>query len=67
MKICGKCGYRDFEPDKKCPECGDKYGDFYNCNPVVGAVEDYDVNGGTNGYRQPTHTANHYGSDGENK
>lgn len=39
MKICGYCGYRDFAPKKKCPECQKVYDAPPLNAPMIGHTE----------------------------
>jgi len=59
MKTCLKCGHPNFKPKNKCPECGQKYGESYNCDPLSASTrsKDYgsldtipDAEGVVNGY-----------------
>lgn len=40
MKICERCGFRDFKPVDKCPECNNRYSAYHNCNPLDGAYKE---------------------------
>ena len=55
MKTCKKCGFNDFRPNEKCPECKEKYDDSYSCNPLSGLSKDYigSVVGEGNYYTKP--------------
>ena len=40
MKRCIKCGFVDWCPEDKCPDCGTKYNQTSTCNPLSGHRDD---------------------------